>query len=70
MNKEKFDITGMTCSACSTRVEQCVRTEAVPLYTVHHYSNIPAPLKRILRDEGDGLWQGDFLSVLLANALL
>ena len=25
MNKEKFDITGMTCSACSTRVEQCVR---------------------------------------------
>lgn len=25
MKKEKFDITGMTCSACSTRVEQCVR---------------------------------------------
>ena len=24
MRKEQFDITGMTCSACSTRVEQCV----------------------------------------------
>lgn len=24
MQKEQFDITGMTCSACSTRVEQCV----------------------------------------------
>ena len=24
MCKEQFDITGMTCSACSTRVEQCV----------------------------------------------
>ena len=24
MKKEQFDITGMTCSACSTRVEQCV----------------------------------------------
>ena len=22
--KEKFDITGMTCSACSSRVEKCV----------------------------------------------
>ena len=25
MQKEQFDITGMTCSACSTRVEQCVK---------------------------------------------
>lgn len=25
MKKEQFDITGMTCSACSTRVEQCVK---------------------------------------------
>ena len=25
MHKEHFDITGMTCSACSARVEQCVR---------------------------------------------
>ena len=24
MCKEQFDITGMTCSACSARVEQCV----------------------------------------------
>ena len=24
MQKEQFDITGMTCSACSARVEQCV----------------------------------------------
>lgn len=24
--KEKFDVTGMTCSACSSRVEKCVRT--------------------------------------------
>ena len=24
MRKEKFDVTGMTCSACSTRVEKCV----------------------------------------------
>ena len=24
MKKEQFDITGMTCSACSARVEQCV----------------------------------------------
>ena len=24
MRKEQFDITGMTCSACSARVEQCV----------------------------------------------
>ena len=24
MQKEQFDITGMTCSACSTKVEQCV----------------------------------------------
>ena len=24
VHKEQFDITGMTCSACSTRVEQCV----------------------------------------------
>ena len=24
MRKEQFDITGMTCSACSSRVEQCV----------------------------------------------
>ena len=23
--KEKFDVTGMTCSACSSRVEKCVR---------------------------------------------
>ena len=22
--KEKFDVTGMTCSACSSRVEKCV----------------------------------------------
>ena len=26
MKKEQFDITGMTCSACSARVEQCVAT--------------------------------------------
>lgn len=25
MLKEKFDVTGMTCSACSSRVEKCVR---------------------------------------------
>lgn len=25
VHKEQFDITGMTCSACSTRVEQCVK---------------------------------------------
>ena len=25
MHKEQFDITGMTCSACSSRVESCVR---------------------------------------------
>ena len=25
MQKEKFDITGMTCSACSARVEACVK---------------------------------------------
>lgn len=25
MRKAQFDITGMTCSACSTRVQQCVR---------------------------------------------
>lgn len=25
MRKEQFDITGMTCSACSSRVESCVR---------------------------------------------
>ena len=25
MQKETFDITGMTCSACSSRVEGCVR---------------------------------------------
>ena len=24
MKKEQFDITGMTCSACSSRVEGCV----------------------------------------------
>ena len=24
MRKEQFDITGMTCSACSSRVESCV----------------------------------------------
>ena len=24
MKKEKFDVTGMTCSACSSRVEKCV----------------------------------------------
>ncbi len=24
MQKKQFDITGMTCSACSARVEQCV----------------------------------------------
>ena len=24
MQKEQFDIPGMTCSACSARVEQCV----------------------------------------------
>ena len=24
MQKKQFDITGMTCSACSSRVEQCV----------------------------------------------
>jgi len=24
MRKEQFDITGMTCSACSSRVERCV----------------------------------------------
>ena len=24
MRKEQFDITGMTCSACSSRVEGCV----------------------------------------------
>ena len=23
--KKKFDVTGMTCSACSSRVEKCVR---------------------------------------------
>lgn len=23
--KQKFDVTGMTCSACSSRVEKCVR---------------------------------------------
>lgn len=25
LTKEKFDVTGMTCSACSSRVEKCVR---------------------------------------------
>ena len=24
MKKEKYDVTGMTCSACSSRVEKCV----------------------------------------------
>ena len=25
MKKEKYNVTGMTCSACSSRVEKCVR---------------------------------------------
>ena len=38
--KEKFDVTGMTCSACSSRVEKCVsKLEGVEEVTVNLLSN-------------------------------
>ena len=46
MNKEKFDITGMTCSAGSTRVEQCARK-------LPGVSEVSANL---LKNRSDGEW--------------
>ncbi len=38
--KEKFDITGMTCSACSSRVEKCVsRLEGIRSVSVNLLTN-------------------------------
>lgn len=38
--KEKFDVTGMTCSACSSRVEKCVsKLEGVEEVTVNLLTN-------------------------------
>lgn len=40
MKKEKFDVTGMTCSACSSRVEKCVsRLEGVQEVSVNLLTN-------------------------------
>ena len=40
MKKEKYDVTGMTCSACSSRVEKCVsRLEGVGSVTVNLLTN-------------------------------
>ena len=38
--KEKFDVTGMTCSACSSRVEKCVsKLEGVEEVSVNLLTN-------------------------------
>ena len=38
--KEKFDVTGMTCSACSSRVEKCVsKLEGVNEVSVNLLTN-------------------------------
>ena len=38
--KEKFDVTGMTCSACSSRVEKCVsKLEGVKEVSVNLLTN-------------------------------
>ncbi len=38
--KEKFDVTGMTCSACSSRVEKCVaKLEGVQSVSVNLLTN-------------------------------
>ena len=38
--KEKFDVTGMTCSACSSRVEKCVsKLEGVENVSVNLLTN-------------------------------
>ena len=40
MQKEKFDVTGMTCSACSSRVEKCVsKLEGASNVTVNLLTN-------------------------------
>ena len=40
LKKEKFDVTGMTCSACSSRVETCVgRLEGVEELSVNLLTN-------------------------------
>lgn len=40
MIKEKFDVTGMTCSACSSRVEKCVsRLEGISQVSVNLLTN-------------------------------
>lgn len=40
MQKEKFDVTGMTCSACSSRVEKCVsKLEGTSNVTVNLLTN-------------------------------
>ncbi len=40
MKKEKFDVTGMTCSACSSRVEKCVgKIEGVQELSVNLLTN-------------------------------
>ena len=38
--KEKFDVTGMTCSACSSRVEKCVsKLEGIENVSVNLLTN-------------------------------
>ena len=38
--KEKFDVTGMTCSACSSRVEKCVaKLDGVQAVSVNLLTN-------------------------------
>ena len=40
MKKEKYDVTGMTCSACSSRVEKCVsKLQGIDKVTVNLLTN-------------------------------
>lgn len=53
--KEKFDVTGMTCSACSSRVEKCVRKlEGVEEVSVNLLTNSMQVEydERVIQDQG------------------